>query len=176
MKTVKPLVAIGSVFVVMLAFQNCSQSVRMNSLGTADAGSSFSKISADSFNSVVLTDPMNAKTMDVDIASGQVRGYDQRGMATGEKFCLSAADRSALQAVLNGAEVCQPQIHSKVDDRCLMIYQYPYAQLKSPSLEIALGEKHHGCDIPADLCGDKGAALKALAVALINRIPSSSCE
>jgi len=176
MKPIQPYILVGSAFILLLAFQNCGQAPQLQELGSDSSGVAFHKSSVEEFSAIVLTDPETAVSLDVNLHDGQVRALDQRGYATGARFCLKKADRELLEDVLKGAEVCEPVQKAQLEERCLMIYEYPYAQLRNANREVNLGEKHHGCEIPADLCGEKSAELRQLASRLLAKIPESSCE
>lgn len=168
----------GAILIVMMAFQNCGRAVDSNALNsTSDASSTapVTKVSANEFSSLVLTDAEKAQFFEVDLSSGQIHGFDDRGLATGEHYCLGEKDQLQLKEVLENAEVCKPTVSAKAE-QCLMVYQYPYASLKSSSLEVALGEKHDGCEIPVDLCGERASQLKALVSSLVSRVQGMSCN
>ena len=176
MKPIQPYLVVGSAFILLMAFQNCAPSTKLAAMDTSGSETVFSKTSVDEFRSIVITDPDSANALDVDIDNGEVREIDRRGVATGERFCLKSEDKAALEEVLKGAELCEPVAREKLEQQCTMIYQFPYAELKNSSLQVRLGEKMGGCDIPADLCGEKSAELRQLAVELLAKIPESSCE
>lgn len=166
----------GALLVVMMAFQNCGKSTgQAFTAGELSSTTNMNKIKADQFSSLVMTDASSANFLEVDLSSGQIHGYDDRGIATGAHYCLGERDRLQLDELLKGAEVCEP-ISQPQGENCMMVYQYPYASLKSASNEVALGEKHHGCEVPVDLCGERSAQLKSLVASLLSRVEGLSCQ
>jgi hypothetical protein len=79
---------------------------------------------------------------------------------------LADQDLSELNNLLASSQICIP-IEKEVDETmlCTMVYSYPYATLIGESstqgpLKYPLGEKWSGCDIPTDLCEQRGEQLK----------------
>jgi len=167
----------AAMLVVMMAFQNCGKSgdtaFTTNDLSFTQP---MTKIRADEFTSLVMTDASSATFLEVNLSSGQIHGFDDRGISTGAHYCLGDRDRLQLDEVLKGSEVCQPVSQAPQGENCMMVYQYPYAQLKSAGLEINLGEKRNGCDVPVDLCGARAAQLKSLVASLLTRVEGLSCQ
>lgn len=172
----RPYFIAGSILVVMMAFQNCGRATDMVGLQAGVDSTPMTKMKADQFGSLVVTDVEKQRALDVDLASGQISGQDERGIATGEHYCLGEEDRRQLIELLTSAEVCEPIHNVAPGQQCAMLYQYPYARLRNASQEVNLGEKNHGCDIPVDLCGAKGAELKRLTDSLLARIDHLSCQ
>lgn len=174
----RPYYIATALIVVMMAFQNCGKNHEMAALPASEITppSPVTKIKADEFNSLVMTDPATARFLELDLASGKINGFDDRGISTGEHFCLGERDRLQIDELLLNAEVCQPTVQSAQGENCMMVYQYPYAQLKNANTEINLGEKHNGCEIPTDICGSKAANLKSLVAALVSRVDGMSCD
>lgn len=166
----------GAILVVMMAFQNCGKSTdQAFTAGELSSPYTMNKSRADQFSSLVMTDASSANFLEVDLSSGQIHGYDDRGIATGARYCLGDRDRLQLDELLKGAEVCEP-VSQPQGENCVMIYQFPYASLKSAGREVALGEKHHGCQVPTDLCGDRAGQLKSLVASLLSRVDGLTCQ
>lgn len=175
----KQYMVAAAILVVMMAFQNCGQAPGSNAFSTGSneiPANQMTKIKADQFTSVVMTDADKARFLEVDIASGKVNGFDDRGISTGDHFCIGERDRAQLEDLLKAAEVCEPAAAAPQGENCMMVYKYPYAQLKNSSHEVNLGEKHNGCEVPADLCGDRAVHLKSLVDSLVKRVDHMACE
>lgn len=166
----------AAMLVVMMAFQNCGKAGDTAfTAGDLSSTAPMNKIRADQFSSLVMTDASSAQFLEVNLNSGQIHGFDDRGIATGARYCLGERDRLQLDELLKGADVCEPLAQPE-GENCMMVYQYPYASLKSAGHEVRLGEKHHGCQIPVDLCGERAAQLKSLVQGLLQRMDGLSCE
>lgn len=166
----------AAMLVVMMAFQNCGKAGDTAfTSGDLSSTAPMNKIRADQFSSLVMTDASTAEFLEVNLNNGLINAYDDRGIATGERYCLGERDRLQLDELLKGADVCEP-VAQPDGENCMMVYQYPYASLKSASQEIRLGEKRHGCEIPVDLCGERAAQLKSLVQGLLSRKAGMACE
>lgn len=174
----RPYFIAGSILAVMMAFQNCAKTSDLVdvSSGQVIESSDMNKIRADQFGSLVLTDIENARSLDVDLANGEVRSFDMRGVSTGDRYCMGEQDREQLVEILSAAEVCEPLNEAPPEAACTTVYEFPYAQLRNASQSVNLGEKRSGCDIPVDLCGAKATQLKNLTVALLSRVEHMSCN
>lgn len=174
----KQYFVVAAMLAVMMSFQNCGKAGTAGLSGSEDPNSltPVVKIKADEFSSLVMTDSSSATFWDIDLTSGQIHGFDDRGIATGAHHCLGERDRLQLDELLKTAEVCQPVSQVPQGENCTMIYQYPYAQLKSAGREVNLGEKRNGCEIPVDICGAQAGQLKSLVASLLTRVESMSCN
>lgn len=157
----------ASLVVLVFAFQNCGKPGNIGQMNPGPNGEVF-KVSTSQFRDVVLPDESNRRTLDLNIDSGTIKSSD------GNRYCLNNSDLKEIQDLLNTASVCEP---AKRDDLiCTMIYKLPYAQLRSSSMELALGEARSGCDQGLDLCGDAGIKLRAFVADVISGIDGMQCN
>lgn len=162
--------AVGSVMILLFAFQNCGRSDMLTSVGL-EAGVTYNKVEASQFRTVVMNDFYRNRSLDVDVDSGVVLTSDN------QRFCLGQLDRQQLQDILRLAQVCEPlNKPARPDMVCTMIYKLPYAELRSSSQVYKLGEKRDGCDVPVDLCGESALEFKMFIDGVMSRIEGMSCS
>lgn len=176
----KKWIAIFGSLSLILFFQNCSQSKidQADSNSEALTPTEFNKTSAADFPVVQLWDYEHGKTMDLDISTGRIAVSLNFGADRGQDLCLSAAERIEIQALMGQAEICEPVIPSEqfLSKQCTMSYRYPYAVLVDGSVEVRLGEKTNGCDVPVDLCGVKSQELQAFVSRLLQNADQRACN
>lgn len=92
----------------------------------------------------------------LDLKTGKIESFDVNEQRLVDSFCLSKLDMDGIKSILTTSQICQPQRDSQnnFDPLCNQSYIMPYAKLQFDNLEISLGEKVNGCDIPTDLCGE----------------------
>ena len=163
---------------LILSFQNCAKSPQDN--GVADPGETpitFNKVPASDYKSMTLWDYDNGQFLDLDLKTGRMTAFEEYGYVRGDQFCLSETEKTTLAEIMENAEICNPKNNgtSMQDQACSMVYRYPYASLTNGSEEIKLGEKTNGCELPIDLCGEKGQLLKKFVASVVATIKSHSC-
>lgn len=164
---------------VIFGFQNCAKT-NLNESTTQNpnlANGQFNKTDAKDFKKVTLPDYNNNQYLDLDLRSGKVTVFENLGEIRGDQYCISEDELKEVQVLLNDSQVCDPVADvSKIEGQvCTMIYQYPYAILSDGKLEIKLGEKHSGCDVPVDLCGDSPVKLKFFIDKILKNLKNKSC-
>lgn len=171
MHKVRVGLATGAVIILMFAFQNCAQSMDLSAAGQISHLSSDYKISTAGFRTLVMNDFDRNRTLDVDLDSGVILSSDNN------RYCLDDGDKAQLVAILDGAEICEPADRALPPDVvCAMIYQFPYAELRSPAEVYKLGERRDGCDQPVDLCGGRAAQLKSFVQDILPRVDGMVCN
>lgn len=166
---------------LMISFQNCSQ----HNFATQSASSAASTAQVKStgsqpateFSQLALWDNQNQQILDVNLVSGEMVAYEDYGSVRGEKYCMTADELKEVKAILANSSVCVPDVDLKdaKEQMCAMLYQYPYASLSNSKDEVRLGERTSGCDLPADLCEDKGAMLKNFSAAVLKNLEQRKC-
>jgi hypothetical protein len=163
--------SLGLSLATILVFQNCEE-VAYN----AKTGSTFLKapsISEDySWTQVDFGGDVSLREIySIDLSDGAVykSAISNNSPLSADKIKISELadqDLSELNNFLASSQICIP-IEKEVDENkiCTMVYSYPYATLIGESstqgpLKYPLGEKWSGCDIPTDLCEQKGEQLK----------------
>lgn len=163
--------------ILFISFQNCAP-VQKNGETDDSAGRkvSYEKTDIREFSSLDLWDSgcdegcsssqlesSQPKFLHVRLNDRLVETFPIDPREPHEKVCLSPASVEALSAILAGAEVCTPLIPEGYYDglACTLAMQLPFAVLdRSQPYEISLGMKTSGCDVPTNLCGDKGTQLQ----------------
>lgn len=169
-RTVSSVAILASIFL----FQNCGKAP----VGSADSMGpvTYEKLEASQFSTLEVPDYSRSRLLDVDLNSGVVQVKNTRGEQTGQRHCLTAADRAQVDAILLDAEICTPAPVAQ-DAICTMIYQMPYGTLKELGLEdVRLGETRNGCEQPIDLCGSKSTELRQFLEGLKSRLDQLSCQ
>lgn len=162
--------AVVSVVMMAIGFQNCGQAGSMAQMDPRLDGELF-KVSASQFRDLVMTDQANNRNLNLNLDSGTINSSD------GNRYCLNQTSLQTIQELLSTSNVCEPAKRSTNPDIvCTMIYKQPYAQLRSASMELALGEARNGCDFGLDLCGEAAIKLRAFVSDVISGIDGMQCN
>ena len=165
---------------MIVFFQNCSKSNLDAPTSTPESNTptEFSKSSAADFPVVQLWDYENGKTMDLDVATGRIAVFLNFGSDRGQDLCLSEAEKTEIQGLMQQAEICAPVLPAEqfLNKQCTMSYRYPYAVLVDGSVEVRLGEKTNGCDVPVDLCGTKAQDLQNFVGRILQSVDQRACN
>jgi hypothetical protein len=169
--------------ILVFSFQNCSNSNFATSSqsagGVAASNKSGSMVPATEFNRFMIWDNEHQQILEVDLQNGEMIAFEDYGNVRGEKYCLTPSELSEVKTILSSSSVCIPDIEEKAEKEqqmCAMLYQYPYASLANKQDEYRLGEKTSGCDVPSDLCGDKGPMLKNFTTFVIRNLANKKCN
>lgn len=162
--------SVGAIMIPLLFFQNCGKVANLQQVNPSSTPTEVYKIEAKQFRDVIIPDMSKNRNLDLDVDSGIVRD------GSGNRFCLDSSSIQEIQNILASANVCQPTPSNDPDVVCTMIYKYPYARLKSASLDLALGEARNGCDKGMDLCGDAASKLRVFVSGVISRIDGMRCN
>jgi hypothetical protein len=180
----KQLSFLVGVFVLVISFQNCSQhnanlSESESSLNPQKKGeSNIIETPIYEVKKLVLWNSSKMQFLDLDVSTGKMTAFEEGGTVLGDQYCLSANELSEVKTILLNSSVCETALdyEQMKDQVCTMLYKYPYASIDTGKNEFRLGEQTSGCDIPADLCGDKSQMLKNFVAMVINTLPQKSCQ
>lgn len=174
----KRLLALTTMFCLVLGFQNCSQSSLQDStlagadvnvnlpLGSGgEAGDKTSgKVTYVEIPNVAADSSVQQKAGEIyrliiSVNSGEIQAVDDANTLL-EKRCLSSAHLQELKTILSGSSVCEKA--SAVADQCAMRYKPGYASLFVNEKRVNLGEELDSCGRGRkDLCGAATDVFKA---------------
>lgn len=158
-------IAAGAVLLGSFAvFQNCGKTSN-NSTETIQ-GDPFIRSDADAY-SVLKINEMGMgngeRFLKIDLEKETIFISDREDFSSGTSHPLPEEDKTALENILDEAQLCEPAPVANPDDRiCTMQYVFPYVELMHGSIVKKLGEKSNGCATPTDLCDGKATELKSL--------------
>lgn len=174
----KRLLALGTMFCLVLGFQNCSQSSLQDStLAGADvtvnlpsgSGGSVSDKSVGKVTYVEIPNVVNDFSVQqkageiyrlvISVNSGEIQAVDDKNSLL-EKRCLSSEHLQELKTILGGSSVCEAA--SSAAEQCAMRYKAGYASLFVNEKRLNLGEELDSCGRGRkDLCGAATDVFKA---------------
>ena len=113
------------------------------------------------------------RVLEIDLEKGTLYIIPRDGDGPGEMYSLDADDQTNLKDMLAEAQICEPVVPvSRAEIACTAEYVFPYVELSHDEVVKKLGEKTSGCQVPVDLCDDKGAAFKQYLRDLIDKTAS----
>lgn len=180
----KTLITAAVFCVTLLWFQNCGQVSKDNMLtdennvfeGSRAIDTENLKMLEHQFTTTEAQDRGGGRIVEVPVQNELLIDLVQGTYSfknSSDKFCLSEEDKSELNQILSGANICEKRAES--GQVCTMEYALPYAVLKFDNDEIRLGEKTSGCE-SLDLCEAYPAVLKGYLADLKNNSASRVCH
>lgn len=164
------------ILVLMIAsFQNCGKVQKADiSSSSPSTNTQYNKFSVEEYKVLSLWDYKRMQYLDVDLRTGEIKVFEEAGQASGPTYQLKSEELAVAQATLASAQICEPVVRVETGEVCSMSYRYPYAILVDKGDEVRLGEMNTGCDIPIDLCDDKGAQLKSWSSHIVEHLLDGS--
>lgn len=175
----KRVIALTSLLLLMLSYQNCAQrNVNQSDGGPTASGVIAEEIPAKGTEKMTIWDQGRQQVLDLDLVSGRMISYENYGDVRGASFCLNKSELSEVKTILENSSICEPAVNFEEmkNKVCTMLYKYPYVTLVKGLSEYRLGEMNNGCDIPVDLCGDKAEMLKNFITSVLKTLPAHACK
>lgn len=183
--------ALGTMFCLVLGFQNCSQSslqgsasedVSINLSSAGGTGGVENATGKVTYVEVPFTDnqesfqqkAIGSSRLVISLASGEIQTMDDTN-AVLDRRCLSAAHLEELKTILAGSSVCEAAKNNA--DMCAMRYKPGYASLFVNEKRVNLGEELDSCGRGRkDLCGAATDVFKAYLDFVKTHLSEMSCE
>lgn len=173
----KRVLALGTMLMLVLAFQNCGRQglqadgtagggrgdvgVTLPLGGSAEAKVTYIEIPnvADASSQQKVVEDFSESRLVISLQSGVIQLMDNSNNVLKQR-CLPESDLGELKTILAGSKVCEAKVPS--DAICSMRLKFPYASLYADEKRVNLGEEQDSCGRGRkDLCGDLANVFKA---------------
>ncbi len=196
---VKRVLALGSMLVLVLAFQNCGNQglqaggamggdvkIVLPQTGSIDEGSQVPAAKVTYVEIFDVAEPSSAqqKASDeitdtrlvISVQSGKIQLMDDVNNVL-ETRCLSAEKLAEMNAILAGSKICAAKVVRQPDQVCSMRMKRAYASLYADQQRVNLGEEFDACGTGRkDLCGELSAVFKAYVAHVKSSWADMSCQ
>lgn len=180
----KRVLALSSMLVLVLAFQNCgNQGLQPEGISAGDvkivlphSGSleeevqvpsakvthvEIFDVEASSVGQQKVSDEVAEARLVIAVDSGEMQLMDDMNNVL-ETRCLGSEKLAEMNAILAGSKICAAQISRQPEQVCSMRMKRPYASLFADQKRVNLGEEFDACGTGRkDLCGELSAVFKA---------------